>query len=211
MTKAIRIIDKIYLVYLSLLPAIGTFVLLAVFDVIQNPLLFFVAFIVGTAGVGIYLAATASYTPASSSIVKSVLILVDGPIWATLAIVFGGSFMTALVDNVLIEITSLLLGIFFVTCVSSLPDRQQRISSLFATGLPLLGIMYIFWIYAQASNLLSWEKILILSLAVLQGTFLQFRRANEDTIHRDAEMYIIIGIITWVAALFAGAGFANTI
>lgn len=211
MKKAIVILEKIYLLYLSLLPAVGTFVVLAVFDVIKNPLVFFGAFIFGTAGVGIYLAATASYTPPSSSLLKNIVLLIDGPIWASLAIIFGGSILTAIVDNVLIEIASILLGILIVTCVSNKPNRGQRIGSLFATGLPLLGVGYIFWTYAQAANLLVLGKILILIIAIIQGTATQFLRANNDTVHRDAEMYIIIGIILWVVALFAGMGFANSI
>lgn len=211
MKKAILILEKIYLLYLSLLPAIGTFIVLAVFDVINNPSVFLVVFIFGTAGVGIYLAATASYTPPSSNLLKSIAVLIDGPIWATIAIVFGGSILTAIVDNVLIEITSILLGILIVTCISNKPSRNQRIGSLFAAGLPLLGVGYIFWTYAQAANLLVPGKILILIIAIMQGTTTQFLRANSDVVHRDAVMYILIGIISWVAALFAGAGFANSI
>lgn len=211
MKNAIRILEKIYLLYLSLLPAVGTFILLAIFDVIQNPILFLVVFVFGTAGVGIYLAATASYTPPSSSLLKSIVVLIDGPIWATLAIVFGGSILTAIVDNVLIEIASILLGILVVTCISNKPSRGQRIGSLFATGLPLLGVGYIFWTYTQAADLLVLGKILVLVLAILQGTTTQYLRAKSDTVHRDAEMYILIGIIAWVVALFAGMGFANSI
>lgn len=211
MRKAILVLEKIYLLYLSLLPAVGTFVVLAVFDVIKSPLVFFVAFIFGTAGVGIYLAATASYTPPSSNILKSIVILIDGPIWAALAVIFGGSMITAIVDNVLIEIASILLGILIVTCISNKPSRGQRIGSLLATGLPLLGVIGIFWSYAQVTHLLVPGKIIMLLIAVIQGTVIQFMRANTDTVHRDAEMYILIGIIAWVIALFAGAGLASTL
>lgn len=195
-------IGQIYLVYLCILPAAGTFVLLGVLHVAIWPLVFF---FVGTAVVAIYLGMVASYTKLSDKPFRNLLLFLDGPIWIAPGTFFGGSIATAIVEDVLVETISMLIGIFGLTMVSRLPTPRQRVSSFLVVGIPLIGVLVILFLYAQQYVVPEnpWRLLFIIG-ATLQGTITQFRTVQKDEVMRSSEGYILIGIGAWIVALAVG-------
>jgi len=195
---AARFIGYTYLFYLALLPAVGT-IALALFEITFQP--FF--FIIGTAAVGIYLAVIVSYTKLSKSVWKNLFILLDGPIWIGIASFFGGSVAGFLLEDVLMELISILLGIFLLSIFSSRPSKDQRTASILVTGIPLLGVIILAWMYISGNLLDNPMKLFVLTLATVQGTIFQYRMMSEDKVMRESMGIIIFGIIIWLAAFFA--------
>lgn len=199
-------IGRWYLIYLALLPAVGTVALVGFLKITVNPLVFLC---VGTAGVGIYLAMTGSYTKLSRNPWRNLLMFLDGPIWAIGTLAVGGSLATVVVNDILIEISAGLLGLFAVVLTSYKPSRDQRIASIFAVGIPLLGAGWLLYLYGRDHLVDGPWTLVVLAAAVVQGAFLQFRLANADEVHQDAEILILIGIIAWLASLFLGYWLAS--
>lgn len=195
---AAHFVGYVYLVYLALLPAVGT-VALTLFEITVQPFLFF---IIGTAAVGIYLAVVVSYTKLSKSVWKNLFILLDGPIWIGIASFFGGSVAGFLFEGVFMELISILLGIFLLSIFSGRPTKDQRIGSLMATGIPLLGVIILAWMYINGNLLDNPMKLFVLGLATLQGTVFQYRIMSQDKVLRESMGIIIFGIIIWVTAFF---------
>lgn len=200
--KPARVIGDIYLGYLVLLPAIGTFVLLAVLKVPVVPLIFFLA---GTAAVGLYLAVTVSYTPVSKSAWKNLLRLIDTPSIIVVSALLGGlPVAQSIVEIVLIEVMAVVAGIFALSGVSDKPTKEQRRLSLIVVGLPLAALIALFWSYL--SRFVAGDAIhtVVLFGAIIQASAIQFGRADEDHVRRPAEWFIVAGILIWLAAFIAG-------
>lgn len=197
-------IGNIYLGYLALMPAVGTFVLYVFLDSVINPMLFF---LLGTAAVGIYLAFTGSYVVVTRSPWRNVLLILDGPLWICLSLALGGSFVTAIVNDVLVEIAGVLLGVMAVTLTSSIPSPAQRRASIIAVGLPLVGVIVVLATYAAGQGLSTWQ-VIILACAALQSAGVQFALGSQQKVQRDATWVVLVGILSWLAALFVGVGIA---
>lgn len=206
-SKIARPIGTLYLFYLSLLPAVGTFVLFGVLKIIVAPFAFF---LIGTAGVGIYLAFVNSYTPISNRASTNLMRLIDTPAWVALTAVFGGSAAVLVVQMVLVELLGIFVGLFALSCISPLPTRDQRIGSLLASGLPLLGVAWIAYRFGHVHLTGDWIVWLILGLAVLQAAVMSFRTFQKDEVLRPAEGMIVFGILAWLAGLIGGVVLAAT-
>lgn len=196
-------IAEIHLIYLCLIPAAGTFAVIYGLKIPINPWAFL---LIGTAVIGIYLAVTASYFTASKNAVKNLIGFLDAPVWTLLAAFTGGSMLTLLVHDILIEAGGILLGIFLVAIVSRKPSRQERVTTLGVTGGLFTVIAFLVVVFANSSLESDPLKILLLCAGILQTALLQFRVIHEDKIRRDATMYIVIGIVAWVAALCVSYG-----
>lgn len=189
-------IGKAYLFYLSLLPAVGTFLLFFVFQTRINPMLFF---LLGTAAIGIYLAFTGSYTVLTKSVWKNLVLLLDGPVWMGISLFFGGSLATAFVNDVIAEMGGVLLSVFLVVCTSTIPTRSQRIQSFFAVGLPLLGLFLVYFTFAREQQI-PWMQGGYIVTAMIQGALVQYRLGLAMDVQREPETYILIGILSWMFA-----------
>lgn len=187
-------IGKVHLLYLSLLPALGSFVLFYILKTNVNPFLFF---LLGTAGIGIYLAFTVSYTAITKNPLKNILILLDGPLWMLMSTLFGTSLAQSIVNDVVIEIASVLLGVLGVIFTSSIPTPQERRNAAIAVGLPFIGLLALFFTYSN-EQMFTLEQNLILGAAVFQGAGTHFFVGSKMKIERESETYILIGIITWL-------------
>lgn len=85
-SRTLHTLGRIHLFYLGVLPALGS---LAVTAVYGNPSPFLI-WLAGIAAVGVYLATTMSYTPRPKTVGRSVLFLVDGPLFVIAAQLRGG-------------------------------------------------------------------------------------------------------------------------
>jgi len=196
-------IGKIHLGYLSLLPAAGTFALIAVFRLPINGFLFL---IVGTAAVGIYLGVTNAYTPIGNTLWKNLTRLLDGPMWIAIgALVAKTSVASAVVETVTVETLAILLGTLGVVLTSRIPTSKQRLASLAAVGIPLLGTFALAWMFAGTLAIPT-IKLFVLGAAIVQSAVAQFRLVNKDEVMRPSEDFIILGIAAWILSLFISYG-----
>lgn len=189
-------IGQAHLTYLSLLPAIGTFLL---FFIREFPVNFLLVLILGTAGIGIYLAITAAYTRISSHVHTNVLMLIDGPFWMIVASFFGTSLTESVINTVFEEITGALLGALLVIGTSQVPTPSERRNAAIAVGLPLIGITLLahnYFSFAQTPT----ATIAIIVTAALQGAWTQYQVSKNMEIQRESEGFIIIGIVAWMLA-----------
>ena len=196
-------IGTIHLGYLSLLPAAGTFSLLAFLHINVNGFLFLV---VGTAAIGIYLGVTNSYTPIGTNAAKNLFRLLDGPAWIIAgALLFHTPAAVAIVQTVVVETAAVLIGTMGVVLTSRIPTRDQRVASVFAVGIPLVGVVLLAWFVSSSLGLAFTVMLLLLGGAV-EGAISHFRLVNKDEVMRPSEGYIILGIVAWILALFVGYG-----
>jgi len=196
-------IGEVHLAYLSLLPAVGTFAALAFLKLPINGLLFL---LLGTAAIGIYLGVLNAYTPIGKNALRNAMLLLDGPTWIALSTLLSHTTIAqAIIETVSVEIAAVLIGTFGVVLTSKVPTRDQRVASYFAVGLPLLGMIAFAWFYASSTGIDA-TKLLILCAAVVQSAITQFRLVNKDEVMRPSEGYIILGIASWILALFVGYG-----
>lgn len=189
-------IGNIYLYYLALMPAIGSFVLFFILKTQVNPMLFF---LLGTAGIGIFLAFTGSYTVITQNPLKNLLMMVDGPIWMLSSLFFGGSWAVAIVNDVLTEIAGVLLSVLFVIFTSAVPTSKERRAAFIAVGLPFAGLLLLFFTYAQEQQL-AWQQGIAIAAAALQGAFLQYKLGITMNVQRPSENIILVGILSWMFA-----------
>ncbi len=187
-------LGKFHLLYLTLLPAVGSFVLFYLLQTAIHPLLFF---LLGTAGIGIYGAFISSYTPITKNACKNLFMLLDGPFWMLISPYFGTSLAQAIVNDVIGEMASVLLGILGIILASSIPTPHERRNAALAVGLPFLGIVFLFLTYSVEQNF-SLPQKLILALAVLQGASTHFFTGFHMKQRKDTEDFILIGIIAWL-------------
>lgn len=189
-------IGRLYLLYLSLLPALGTFTVFFVLKTRMNPMVFF---LLGTAAIGIYLAFTGSYTVLTKSAWKNALLLIDGPLWMLVSLWFGGSLAHAVVQTTIVEIGGALLSVLLVVCTSSVPSPRQRRQSLIAVGLPFLGIVAVL-LTVMAEQHIPWSQGGFLAAAIVQGAFAQYRLGLAMEVQRSSETMILTGILSWMFA-----------
>jgi hypothetical protein len=191
-------IGNVYLYYLALMPALGTFTLFFVLKTHVNPMLFF---LLGTAAIGVFLAFTGSYTVITQNPVKNLLMIIDGPIWMALSLFFGGSWAVVIVNEVLTEIAGVLLSVLFVIFTSTVPTSKERRAAFIAVGLPFAGLLLLFFTYAQEQQL-AWQQGVAIAAAALQGALVQYKLGITMNVQRPSENIILIGILSWMFALF---------
>lgn len=199
MQKALISAEKIgsfYLYYLALMPAIGSFVLFSILKTQVNPMLFF---LLGTAGIGIFLAFTGSYTVITKNPLKNLLMIIDGPLWMAFSLLFGGSWAVAIVNDVLTEIAGVLLSVLFVIFTSAVPTSKERRAAFIAVGLPFAGLLLLFFTYAQEQQL-AWQQGIAIAAAALQGAFVQYKLGITMNVQRQSESIILVGILSWLFA-----------
>jgi len=197
--------SKLYLFYLGLLPALATFAVLWVYG---YPWLS-VLFLVGVAGVGVYLATVMSYTPIPSSLFWLLLALMDGPIFALLSLRNDFHPLAFAIEGFLIDGSAIWISILFLAIVSPLPTREQRIASI-AIMLGILTLIgSLFWPYGQEYLWGNWERLFWLGAGIIQATWLNFSRFKRAEVLRresDGAILFLVGmLIIWLIAMIVGA------
>jgi hypothetical protein len=197
--------SKFYLFYLGLLPALATFAVLWAYG---YPWLF-VVFIVGVAGMGVYLAPVMSYTPIPSSLPWLLLALLDGPIFVLISLRNNLHPLAFAIEGFIIDGGAIWLSILFLAFVSPLPTRGQRIASI-AIMLGILGLIgTLFWPYWQEYLWGNWERMFWLVAGITQATWLNFGRFQHVEIQRqesDGGILFIVGMLMiWLIAMIVGA------
>jgi hypothetical protein len=201
-TLAARI-GLVHLYYVSLVPAAGTFCLIAFFGVQLNLL----TFAIGGAAVGICLATGILYAPIGDSPWRNLLQLLDGPFWVTLSSLLARApIRTAFVVDMLVEMTAILLGLLVLTIHSRKVPDGKRPAAIFAAGVPLAGVVLVGWIFLAQQSWTTAEALAPVAGA-LQGAAVQGRVLAEDRVLRQGRVPLITGLVAWVLSTLAGPAF----
>jgi hypothetical protein len=205
--KLMRIIGKIYLFYLGMLPALATFATLWAYGYPWP----FCLFIGGVAGVGVYLATVMSYAPIPNSLPWLLLALLDGPIFVLISLRNNFHPLAFAIEGYLIDGTAIWLSTLILASISLLPTRGQRIASI-AIMLAVLGLTTsFFWPYVQASLLGDWYRIFWLIAGIVQATWLSLSRFLRGEVLREESdgvtLFIVGFVMLWVIAMIVGANF----
>ncbi|HFE66729.1 MAG TPA: hypothetical protein ENJ93_05655 [Chloroflexi bacterium] len=196
-----RTVDAVHLVYLGLLPALATFIALTT----QGNAGFLLIFLGGIAVVGVYLAVISSYWGGTRSLGAALLALLDGPIFAMLAQAGRGDMASFIVGNFAIDATAIWAAIMWLAWTTSRPTRGQRIATL-AFG--LLALSMLLWTFRPFLWSGSWATLFWLTMGATEAFIARHRLLEADTVTRNGDtsaQYILVFIIIWVVALFAGS------
>ena len=202
----LRALDHAHMVYLGLLPVAATFSLLYAYGH-PAPLLLFLA---GTAAVGIYLAATYSYTPQPRNVGLALFVLLDGPAWAALSLFLKGERPLAFaVEGFLVDGTAIWVSILVLALRSDLPTRGQRWASVGIMLVALAAVYSMAYPYCRDALGGAWgaTSLFLLALGAVQAALTRYRLYERDHLVRDegpAAAYIVVFIMSWLAALIAG-------
>lgn len=199
--QTLRTFENIYLGYLSLLPAIGTFVFLQ--SVAIPGWLRLVVFVLGTAGVAIYLATLGSYTRFPKALWKRALLIVDGPFWVMMSLLFWHFSLSDIISRTFfVDVGSASLAVLIAVVVAA-PTREDRRKGIIATVLPLLAILICMVIFMQARDSSVWQTLFLFA-GVVQSGVTQATLVKQDRVQRNAEGFILFGLLSWTVFYIAG-------
>jgi hypothetical protein len=205
-TKIRAAVHTIHIIYLGLLPALATFVLLRRYGY-PLPLLLFLG---GAVAVAVYIAVVNYYTPPPPrSIAAGLFVLFDGPIWVAFSMLSKHSIPAgAVVEGFIVEGTAIWLSILILA--AKFPRRR-----LAAIGYMLLSLaITASLVYPYFRDNLHGHpmSLSILGFGIVETfatRFSQLKRDEEGRDGRDIDpdkgvAFIIIMIVVWAAAMIAG-------
>jgi hypothetical protein len=200
-----EVIGRFHLIYLGLLPSLATFALLRVYGFAYP----FVLFIVGTAVVSVYLAATYSYTRLPQSLGANLFVLLDGPFFALLG--WGGQSASPLafaIEGFLVDGTAVWLAILGLSIASTLPTPGQRAASIGIMVAGLGVVTAVFWPYLRDNLWGHWFQAGALVAGIGEAMFVWYRLLQAEATVRGNDdgsiLYIALLILVWVGAMIAG-------
>lgn len=202
-------IGMAHLLYLGILPTLATIGALALDDRKPSDNRMFFLFLAGVGAVGVYLAFIGSYTALPDSLWKTLLLWLDSPIFAFIAI--SGSERTNLffwaIDSFLIDGITIFVPIMVLAWFSSAPTRDQRIASI---GIMLFCLGFcavLFYPYWQNELWGNWWRLLWLGTGIIEASVVNYKILSLDETQQDLDfstIYIAVLLMIWVAALFVG-------
>jgi len=199
-SQFVRVVNRVHLIYLGVLPSLATFVLLRRYGY-RWPFLLFVG---GVAMTGAYLTSVYHYTRLPSSVGGSLWVLLDGPLFALAAQGFQRFNLSFVVEGFLIDGLALWLAILTLTLVSPLPTPGERAASL-GIGLGVLGvILSLFWPYVSG----MWGDgfwLIWLVIGIVEGGIARYRLLKSGAAVRLADdgsiLYIALLVMVWVVVM----------
>ncbi|MFN2532496.1 MAG: hypothetical protein ABR555_14480 [Pyrinomonadaceae bacterium] len=201
-----RTIGRLHLLYLGLLPTFATFGLLLAYGY-PLPLLLLLG---GTAAVAVYVAVVLYYSPLPASLVWSLLVLFDGPMWALLSLSSKRMFPLGFaVEALIVDGTAVWFSILVLALTSPLPDRRQRLASVGFMLLAFGTAGSLAWPYFRANLWGQWLSLGWLTIGIVEAVMVRFKQLNRDQAAQGLSdttrmIYLIVLIFAWVASLISG-------
>lgn len=198
------IIGYLHLVYLGLLPALATFGLLYTYG---HPALLLL-FLGGTAAVGVYLAVTFYYTPLQRSLLRGILVLLDGPAWVLLSLSSKRLFPLGFaVEGLIVDGTAIWLSILILALGSPRPTREQRLASVGIMLVALAATVSLVWPYCRDALWGEWVSLGLLGGGILEAVIVRFKQLKRDEaaqISDKSVVYIVVLVLIWVCSMILG-------
>lgn len=114
-------LGRFYLLYLGLLPVVATFAVQSAHST-RFPMLVFLG---GVGAVGVYLAATYSYTRLPARLLPLLLMLLDGPLFVLVALRNDFHPLAFAIEGYLIDGTAIWVAILILAGISPLPTQTE--------------------------------------------------------------------------------------
>jgi len=203
--KLVTYVNRVHLIYLGLLPSLATLAVLRIYGHPQP----FLLFVCGVAAVSVYLAVIYSYARLPETLPLSLLVLLDGPLFALVSWASGqGAWPLFAVEGFLVDGIAVWLAILGLSLVSPEPTPEQRVATV-GIMLAALGItLSLFWPYVRDVLWGQWFQVSWLAGGVAEGIFVWGRLLNAQALARKDEdaagLYIAILVMVWVGCMIAG-------
>lgn len=175
-------------------------------------------FLGGTGAVGVYLAATYSYTRLPNRVFPLLVMLLDGPLFVIVSLRDGLKPLAFAVEGYLIDGLAIWLSILILAFISPLPTRGQRFWSIFFMFIAVGVNVALFWPYLQQFAGENWGHLIWLLVGCTEATIASFLLVSKDDVIRSDDgsiLFIGLFVMLWVVALFLGnilyeAGFLSS-
>jgi hypothetical protein len=204
-SQSAAFLGKAHLIYLGLLPSVATFALLYTYG---HPAPFLL-FLGGIVAVSVYLAVIISYTAIPSSPWLSLLILLDGPAWATLSLLSKRVGLPVFaIEGFLIDGTAIWLSTLFLALRSYKPTTGQRVASVALMIVALAATTSLVWPYLQDVLWGEWLSLLWLGLGIIEALIVNYKLLERDVVVRNSDsstLYIAVLVMVWVGSLVGNA------
>ena len=203
-----RKLEFVYIFYLGLIPALGSFAGIALYDRAPPPNWLTVTLLVGgVVAVGVYLGMLTSYVGFPTSPWLGLVMILDGPaqIGLSVALREQGTIWHLFGEMLLVETAPIYAAIFVLALHSDKPTRDQRIGSLVLMVLAVAPVVYLV-------GPPTWSSIrpdlpiaaVPLVTALAAGLYANYRYVRKDEVVRgpsDATLVIVGFLFLWIAAL----------
>lgn len=196
-------LGKFYLFYLGILPVLATFAIVHA-NGLRWPMLIFLG---GTGAVGVYLAATYSYTRLPDKVFPLLIMLLDGPLFVILSLRDGLNPLAFAIEGYLLDGTAIWISILVLAFISPLPTRDQRFWSIVFMIIAVAVNMALFWPYLQQFIGENWGHLIWLGVGFIEAAIASFMLVSKDAVARSGDgsiLYIGLLVMLWVVALFLG-------
>ncbi|HEX8749415.1 MAG TPA: hypothetical protein VF717_19720 [Pyrinomonadaceae bacterium] len=200
-----NVLGKAHLVYLGLLPSFATFALLYTYGH-PAPLLLFLG---GTVAVSVYLAVIISYTRIPSSSWLSLFIILDGPAWVMLSLLYREMRLPVFaIEGFLVDGTAIWLSTLILALRSDKPTPGQRAASVGFMLVALAATASLVWPYLRAVLWGEWLSLSWLGMGIVEALIVNYKLLERDEIVRNsdyASVYIAVLVMVWVGSLLGNA------
>jgi len=196
-------LGQFYLIYLGLLPVLATFAIVLA-NGLRWPMLTFLG---GTGAVGVYLAATYSYTRLPDKVIPLLIMLFDGPLFVALSLRDGLTPLAFAIEGYLIDGIAIWVSILILAFISPLPTPGQRFWSIVFMFIAVGVNVALFWPYLDQFVGANWTHLLWLLIGFLESTIASFVLVSKDDVIRSDDgsiLFIGLLVMLWVVALFLG-------
>lgn len=204
-----KIVYKIYLYYLGILPAAATFFLMQRLEFpswIGMPIFF-----IGTAIVAVHLSMAISYTKPTKKFWWLILVLIDGPILALIGNLNLLEISNIIIDIFLIETLAIWISIGILAGYSGRPAKGQQIASLILVFLSVGGLLGFY--YAAGYLIKPWYLYISLLIAIAETLWIKYKILDKDEIEveaTDTTLFIVGNLFLWLIAMVVGGIISNS-
>ena len=208
-------VSVVYLIYLGALPAIATFAALRRWGSTIGDGEMLLYFVVGVAAVGVYTAFVMSYQLAPTSIWRTLVLLLDGPILIFLSTSGDLATWDFAIEGYVVDGTVVWLSILLLALVSPDPTPGQRKASVLIMLGAILMTGLFFWPYISAELLgdkvrMGWLLFAIVEGLVMSPLLVSMSPETVDSpVAGDFPWFILAMLGLWVLALFVGRATAG--
>lgn len=203
-----RKLERVYIFYLGLIPALGSFAGVILYDRSAPPSWLVVVLLIGgVVAVGVYLAMLAAYVGFPKSPWLGLVILLDGPaqIGLSVALREHGTIWHLFGEMLLVETAPIYAAIFALALQSDKPTRKQRIGSLVLMVLALAPVMYLVGPPTWSSIHTDLPIAAVpLVTALAAGLYANYRYVSRDEVVRspgDGTLVIVGFLFLWLFTL----------
>lgn len=205
LSKLRAAIHTIHVIYLGLLPALATFVLLRRYGY-PFPLVLLLG---GTVAAAVHIAVVFYYTPPPRSIFAGLFVLLDGPIWVALSMLSKHSIPSgSVVEGFIVEGMAIWLSILILA--AKFPHRRLAAIGYMLVALVITAsLVYPYFRDELHGHAMSLGLLGFGIVESFAARFAQLKRDEQGFDHRRIDrnknaVFLIVMILLWVAAMIAG-------